>query len=166
MRQEFFKLLLEAMRKNPNIFFLTGDLGFGLADEIFAEFPNHAYNVGASEMAMIDMAIGLAYEGKIPFCYSITTFLLYRPFEALKTYCNHESLNVNLVGSGRNKSYLHDGISHWSDDAWKLFDNGHALLDNLLDNFIAFWPDNNEQMEANFDIMLENNKPSFISLLR
>lgn len=65
---------------------------------------------------MIGTAIGLAYSGYTPLCYSITPFLLYRPFEMLRNYVNHELVPIKLIGSGRDKDYSHDGFTHWSED--------------------------------------------------
>jgi transketolase len=65
---------------------------------------------------MIGVAVGLAYSGYVPVCYSITPFLLYRPFEMIRNYVNFEKLNIKLVGSGRDKDYSHDGITHWGED--------------------------------------------------
>jgi transketolase len=81
MRKQFAKLLFEAMAKNENIYLITGDLGYGLWDQIRDTYADRFYNVGSSEMAMMGMGIGLAMEGKVPFVYSITPFAIYRPFE-------------------------------------------------------------------------------------
>lgn len=158
MRALFSKLLLEEAKKNKDIVVLTADLGYGMWDEFQKELPGQFYNVGASEQAMMDIAVGLAYAGDIPVVYSITTFLLYRPFETIRTYINHENLNIKLVGSGRNHDYAHDGISHWSDDA--------AIILNTLPNIKQFWPKDEEDMERQFNTFINNGKPSFISLKR
>lgn len=73
-------------------------------------------NVGSSEQLMIGVAIGLSYSGYIPVCYSITPFLLYRPFEFIRNYLSHEQVPVKLVGSGRDRDYDHDGFSHWAEE--------------------------------------------------
>ena len=39
----------------------------------------------------------------------------------IRNYVNYEKIPVKLIGSGRDRDYEHDGISHWSDDAYKLF---------------------------------------------
>jgi transketolase len=65
---------------------------------------------------MIGMAVGLAQSGYIPVCYSITPFLLYRPFEQIRNYLNHDEIPVKLVGSGRDRDYGHCGFTHWSED--------------------------------------------------
>ena len=87
-----------------------------MLDDIFRDFPDRAINVGASEQLMIGLAVGLAYSGLEPVCYSITPFLLYRPFEMIRLYLDHENATVKLVGSGRDKDYGHDGFTHWAVD--------------------------------------------------
>lgn len=65
---------------------------------------------------MVGAAVGLAHQGYIPVCYSITPFLLYRPFEFIRNYLSHEQAPVKLVGSGRGKDYSHDGFTHWAEE--------------------------------------------------
>jgi len=115
-RGTFAKELFSKMKENSNIYLLTGDLGYGMFDTFPLTFNNRYVNCGASEQVMLDIACGLAIQGKIPFVYSCTSFLLCRAFETIRTYINYEKLNVKLVGSGRDKDYLQDGISHWAED--------------------------------------------------
>lgn len=164
MRGYFAYELHQQMKKNKNVILLTGDLGYGMFDAIRDELPAQFINVGAAEQAMVGIACGLAMEGKIPFCYSITTFLLYRPFETIRTYVNHEKLNVKLIGSGRNRDYAHDGISHWSDDAWNLFDT--AGSEPMFENIRAFWPDEKEEIPDLVKLFIETKDPCFLSLRR
>ncbi len=98
MRKLFAQLLFEEMSKNEDIYLITGDLGYGLWDQIRDNFPNRFYNVGSSEMAMMGMGVGLAMEGKIPYVYSITPFAIYRPFEMIRNYLAHEQIPVNIIG--------------------------------------------------------------------
>ncbi len=97
-RKLFAQLLLDEMAVNDNIYLITGDLGYGLWDKIKDTFPDRFYNVGSSEMAMMGMGIGLAMDGKIPFVYSITPFAIYRPFEMIRNYLDHEKIPVNIIG--------------------------------------------------------------------
>ena len=76
MRKLFAKMLHKEMGKNKDICLITADLGYGLWDSIRRDFPERYYNVGSAEQLMIGLAVGLAMEGKIPFAYSITSFLL------------------------------------------------------------------------------------------
>jgi len=155
-RREFVSLLINEMNKNEKIFLLTGDLGFGLFDDIKKDFPNRFINVGSCEQLMLGLAVGLSYEGWIPLCYSITPFLLYRPFEFIRNYLNHELANVKLVGGGRNKDYKTLGFSHWAEDDVKIISS--------LDNIKIYKP---EKMSSEiFKEFIYNNKPSYINLIR
>jgi transketolase len=155
-RQEFVNLLINEMYKNEKIFLLTGDLGFGLFDDIRKDFPNRFINVGSCEQLMIGLAVGLSYEGWIPLCYSITPFLLYRPFEFIRNYLNHELANVKLVGGGRDKDYKNLGFSHWAEDDVKIISS--------LENIEIYKP---EKMSSKiFYDFIYNNKPSYINLIR
>lgn len=148
--------LHQQMRKNTDIWFITGDLGRGAFDEIFRDYPDRSLNMGAAETAMMDIAVGLALSGKKPFVYSITTFLLYRPFEVIRNYINHEKIPVMLVGNGIDKDYHEDGFSHWSEDA-------KATLD-LFPNIQQYWPKDRFHVPGIVQEMLQSNKPSFIGL--
>ena len=97
MRKIFAEKLYDKMKVNEDIYLITGDLGYGLWDKIRDDFPKRFFNVGSSEMAMMGMGIGLAMEGKIPFVYSITPFAIYRPFEMIRNYIDHEKIPVNIM---------------------------------------------------------------------
>lgn len=116
MRKLFSNLLYDEMAVNDKIVVLTGDLGYGLWDKIKLDYPDRFYNVGSAEQLMLGIATGMAMEGKIPIAYSITPFLLYRPFELIRNYLNHEGVPVKLVGGGRDKDYGYLGFSHWAED--------------------------------------------------
>jgi len=64
MRRDFAKMLHREMSTNPDIYLITGDLGYGLWDQVRDDYPDRFFNVGSSEMAMMGMAIGLAMERK------------------------------------------------------------------------------------------------------
>src|SRR3990167_6992230 len=138
MRKLFAQELVKKAKRSKKIWLLVGDLGYGGWDEFFKEFPDRAINCGASEQAMLDIGVGLALEGKIPFVYSIPTFLIYRPFETLRTYINHENIPVQLVGSGRDKDYEKDGWSHDASDI-------KGFLD-LLPNIQQYYPEDQHSL--------------------
>ena len=116
MRRVFANYLLNKMQDDKDIYLLTGDLGYGLFDEIRTSFPNQFYNFGSSELTMVTAACGMAKEHKIPFVYSITPFIIFRPFEAIRNYINHEKTPVRLIGGGRDRDYGYLGFSHWGED--------------------------------------------------
>lgn len=155
--------LYQYMQADLDIWVITGDLGFGMWDRIRDDFPDRFVNVGAAEQSMMGVAVGLALMGKKPFVYSITTFLLFRPFETIRNYIDHEKIPVRLVGSGRDKDYKHDGFSHWSEDITDIFGTGKNLL---YHNIADLWPQKNEEVPKMVNRMVKVNKPWFISLRR
>lgn len=156
MRQEFAEQLYKAMQDNPDIYLLTGDLGFGMWDKIQNMFPERFINTGASEQSLLDIAVGMALKGKIPFVYTISSFYL-RAFETISLYLHHEGIPVRMVGSGRDDDYKHDGFSH---DA--------SMIQDLLKitSIDQYYPDTKEVVPAMLKMMIDNKKPSFISLKR
>jgi transketolase len=158
MRKECMNLLLEQMVANKDIITVTADLGFGLLDQIRNAFPDRFYNVGAAEQLMIGVGIGLAEQCKIPVCYSMSSFLLYRPFEFLRNYVNAESIPVKLIGSGRDKDYSHDGLSHWAHD--------DELVLNALPNIKIFKPASIEELEDQFLDFIYSPVPAYLNLTR
>ncbi len=157
-RRLFADIIFKKMLKNKDIWIITGDLGYKMWDKIREKFPQRFLNVGASEQSMLDIAVGLALEGKIPIVYSITTFLLYRPFETIRNYINNENIPVKLVGAGRNKDYLHDGFSHWAQEDREVL--------KLFKNIKAVWPKTTDEISAIINKMIKSNKPWYINLNR
>lgn len=157
VRKTFVKLLHEEMRNNEDIVFVIGDLGYGHFDKIREEFPDRVFNPGAAEQMMLGMACGLAMEGKIPVCYSMTPFILYRPFEVLRTYIDYEKIPVILIGAGRDKDYSTAGWSHWATDD-KIHLSGFKNIEQV-------WP-NEEELEKSFHSIIESRKPYYINVSR
>jgi transketolase len=158
MRKIFAQLLHTEMASNPDVFLITGDLGYGLWDKVRDDYPERFYNVGSSEMAMMGAAIGLAMEGKIPYVYSITPFAIYRPFEMIRNYLDHENIPVNIIGGGRDKDYGYLGFSHWSHDDKKIM--------NVFPNIISTWPENDGELLDSFQFSLKKQSPTYINLKR
>jgi transketolase len=157
MRKDFAKYLFEEMNNNKKIMVITADIGYGILDELRKKFNERVINVGSSEMLMIGVAVGLFYEGYIPICYTITPFLLYRPFEMIRNYINYENLNIKLVGSGRDKDYIHDGFTHWAEDDVK-------IVSNCFKNIKIYKP--NELTYEIFEDFINSNNPCYLNLKR
>lgn len=158
MRKECITLLEKEMQSNKNIFLLTADLGFGILDNIKENHQDRFYNVGAAEQLLIGAGIGLAESGMIPVCYSMSSFILYRPFEFLRNYVNEERIPVKLIGSGRDKDYSHDGFSHWAHDDEQVL----AALPNIE----IYKPKSIEELELRFKSFLYSDCPAYLNLTR
>lgn len=158
MRPYFAECVHEHMKKNNDIYIVVNDLGYKMWDNIRRDFPDRFINVGAAEQTMIGVGIGLALQGKIPFVYSITTFLLYRPFETIRNYLHYEKIPVKLIGAGRDRDYIHDGISHWAEEDKEVM--------GILKNIKSVWPESREEMPKLVKKLIESNKPWYVNLKR
>ena len=156
MRNCFSSLLKGEMEKNKNIYLMSADLGYNLWDDIKAD--DNFINPGSSEQLMIGMAAGMTLEGKIPVCYSITPFLLYRPFEFIRNYAHYEKLPIKLIGGGRGKDYGNLGYTHWAEEA-------EAIM-KVLSNIETYYPNTKDEVRDIFSEFLYNGKPSYLNLRR
>ena len=158
MRGWFAHELHSQMIENEDIWLVTGDLGYGMFDKIKRDFPERFINTGAAEQAMMGVSVGLAYGGKFPIVYSITPFLLYRPFETIRNYIDRESIPMLLVGGGRDKDYGHDGFSHWSEADRRVME--------LFPQIASCWPENKEEIPELLEEMLKNPRAYYLNLRR
>ncbi len=158
MRRDFHPLLLQHMRADPRIWLIVPDLGYGMMDAIFAEFPDRAFNVGAAEQLAMGVAVGLAEEGKIPVVYSITPFLLWRAAEWLRNYVNHEQVPIRLLAAGRDQDYAHDGFTHDASDDVDLL--------QCFPNIECYWPETVAELPEVTREWLFSPRPSYLNLRR
>lgn len=158
MRGYFAHALHDQMRKNNDVWVVSVDLGYGMFDRIRQDFPDRFINTGAAEQAALGISVGLAKENKVPFVYSITPFLLYRPFETVRNYVHNEGINVNLVGGGRDRDYSHDGYSHWAEEDRKIMEQ--------LDGIKSFWPERKADVNWLVPQAVRDEKPYYINLRR
>ena len=156
MRRYFAEHLKNEITNNKDIILMTADLGFGLWDSIRDEFPENYINVLSSEQLMIGMAAGMCLSGKIPVCYSITPFLLYRPFEFIRNYMNNDKVPIKLIGGGRGNDYAAAGKTHLAPESEKIM--------SVLKNIQCYYPKNKEEMSSVFHEFIYSSNPCYMSL--
>ena len=156
MRKYFAKLLFDKMKEDSNIVLCTGDLGYGIFDDIRLHFPDQFYNFGSSEILMMGAACGMALENKKPFVYSITPFAIFRPFVVIRNYIDHEKIPVTIIGGGRDQDYGYLGFSHWANDDFLFMEN--------FKNIKCFKPSDNKHLEIAIESILDRNVPAYINL--
>lgn len=111
-RKTVIDLMIPYFRRDDRYHLLLGDMGFGTADRLQAEFPDRVTNCGVMEQAMVGIAAGMAIGGMVPVVYSITTFLCFRAFEQIRNDVWLQGLNVKLLGTGCGSTFEHLGKSH------------------------------------------------------
>ena len=153
MRREFGKIIVEIAEKDPSVYLIVGDIGFAIFDEYRTKFPDRFINLGICEQSMISIASGMALEGLKPYVYTITPFLIERPFEQVKLDIDKQNVNVKLVGYA---DYSTQGPTHAEIDGPKLM--------SLFKNIISYFPKDSEETRRFLIKSYEHEKPTFISL--
>lgn len=153
MRKEFGKVIVEIAENDDKVILLVGDIGYGVFDEYRKRFPDRFINIGICEQSLISIASGMALEGLKPYVYTITPFLIERPFEQIKLDINHQNVNVKLIGYA---DYPTQGPSHAEIDGKKLM--------SLFGNIKSYFPINSMETRKFVLESYEHKKPSFISL--
>lgn len=153
MRRKFGKVINELAKKDKKIVLLVGDIGYGIFDDFRTENPNQFYNLGICEQSIISFASGLALEGYKPWVYTITPFLIERPFEQIKLDINQQRANVKLIGFA---DYPTLGPSHSELNDKKLM--------KLFNNIKSFFPRDSKETK-NITMKISKIKgPCFMSL--
>ena len=153
MRTEFSKMIVELARKDKDIVLIVGDIGYKTFDDFINEFPDRFFNFGIAEQTMIGAASGMALEGLKPYVYTITPFLIERPFEQLKLDVDEQNVNVKLVGYA---DYPTQGPTHAEID-------GEQMM-KLFKNIQSYFPKNGKEARESLIKSYNSNKPAFISL--
>ena len=102
------------MKDNHQVYFLTGDLGFHVVENIHEDFPTRFINVGVAEQNLIGIAAGLALAGKKVYVYSIIPFITMRCYEQVRDDLCYHNLDVTLIGAGSGLSYGILGSTHFA----------------------------------------------------
>ena len=154
MRKAFGETILELGERDLRVVILNGDVVQNMA-EFAAKYPNRIDNVGLVEQTMLEMAAGMAIENLRPIVYSLTPFVLERPFEALKVDIHIARLPVMLVGYS---DYPTHGPTHRPLNA-----EGLAAL---FPDMRSYFPKDGTETRAAMLDAYDYGGPSFISLKR
>ena len=153
MRREFGKIIDKLAKKDKNIFLLVGDIGYGIFDDFRNNHPKRFLNLGICEQSLIGVAAGMSLEGLKPWVYTITPFLIERPFEQVKLDIDQQKANVKLVGFA---DYPTLGPTHSELNARKTA--------NLFKNIKSYFPQNSQQTKKFVIECYKNKGPNFVSL--
>ena len=152
MRKVFGKLMVDLAKKDKSIILLTGDVEHEM-DLFKKKFPKRFFNTGLCEQSMISLASGMASEGLKPYVYSITPFLLERPFEQIKIDVDEQNLKVVLVGYA---DYPNHGPTHRALNEKKLV--------SIFKNIDGYFPKNQLDTQKAILDSYKKKKPAIICL--
>lgn len=100
---------------NDKVVVLEADVGSSTKSILFGkEFPKRYFNVGISELNMVNMSAGLALEDYIPYVNTFAVFMASRALDPVQSLIGYDKLNVRLCGTYSGLSDSYDGASHQS----------------------------------------------------
>ncbi len=153
MRRVFGKIINEFAKEDKKIVLLVGDIGYGIFDDFRKDNPKRFFNLGICEQSLIGVAAGMSLEGLKPWVYTITPFLIERPFEQIKLDINQQKANVKLVGFA---DYPKLGPTHSEINAKKMM--------TFFKNIKPYFPKNSKETIKAIQNSYKNIGPNFISL--
>ena len=156
MRNEFAQSIINAKSENNNLVFITGDLGYMALEKVEQTYGEHFINAGVAEQNMVTVAASLAYEGFVPFVYSIAPFVTLRPYEQIRNDVCLHNLPVKIVGNGGGYGYGIMGATHHNPE-----DIG-AL--RMLPNMRIYVPLVAEDVEQCVQQMIADKNPNYLRL--
>src|ERR1019366_7390380 len=113
MRPAFGRALVELGRANPDVVVLSADVSNSDFTYMFQEaFPDRFINVGIAEQCLIDVAVGLAYSGKVPFATTFAFLHATRALEPIRTHLCLGGANVKLMAPYGGLSPMQEGPTH------------------------------------------------------
>ncbi len=112
-RDAFIEEINERLKTDKDIYFLSADFGAAALDELREKYPENFIHCGISEQAMIDIATGLALEGKKVFCYAMAPFISLRAIEQIKCGPSMMDLPICIMSVGIGIGYADAGPTHY-----------------------------------------------------
>lgn len=157
-REAFGESLVEVGTANPDVVVLVADVSSSVMTDYFAEeFPERFFNVGIQEAGMVDVAVGFALAGMIPF---VNTFagLFLRTMEQIRTCVAYAKTNVKLVGGYCGVSDFKDGPTH------------HSIVDiaimRAMPNLVVIGPADATEVKKILPLVAEYDGPVYMRISR
>jgi transketolase len=156
MRKEFAQAIINLSSENDKIIFLTGDLGYMALEGVKESLGERFINTGVAEQNMTAMAASLAYEGFLPFIYSISPFVTLRPYEQLRNDICLHNLPVKVIANGGGYGYGIMGSTHHN-----IEDIGSM---RILPNMKIFVPFTKQDVHSAVKQMAGDSSPNYLRL--
>jgi transketolase len=159
MREGYGRALAAYASLNPKVVAVDVDTSASTLSNFFAkEYPQRFYNVGIAEPCAVDVGVGLALGGFIPFINAFAALLALRSLEQIRTCVCYANTNVKIAASYAGLSDFKDGATHF------------AVTDiaNLraLPNMTVIVPSDAEQAAAFIPLVAEFLGPVYLRINR
>jgi transketolase len=115
MRLAYGQALVKLGQTHPDVVVLSADVSNSDHSYMFQEaFPDRFVNTGIAEQSLVDVAVGLAYSGKIPFANTFAFLFATRALEMVRTHLCYGEANVKMMAAYAGLSDSYDGPTHHS----------------------------------------------------
>lgn len=159
IRVAYGEALAELGEVNDKIVALDADLSHSTMTYKFADkFPERFFNAGIAEANMVDMAVGLASMGYIPFVSTFAIFGTGRAYDQVRNGCAYGGFNVKFAMSHAGVTLGEDGGTHQAIE-------DIALMRVIPDMTVIVPCDANETKRA-VKAMTEMKGPAYLRMAR
>jgi len=156
MRGEILDSVFERMRINPDIYFLSADMGINLVEKFQSAYPDRYLNVGIAEQNLIGISAGLANLGYRPFAYTISNFLIHRCLEQIRNDIGMHNYPITLLGTSTGYDNAPLGPTHHIVDDWGVL--------KCIPGIDIYCPSSVTYASSVVDTILETGKPAYVRI--
>lgn len=158
-RQAYGQALADYGAVNPDVVVLDADVSSSTLTSYFAQrFPQRFFNLGVTEASMVDVGVGLALGGKIPFVNTFAALLALRACEQIRTCVSYAVTNVKLIGG-------YSGISDYKDGPTHFATNDVSVV-RSLPGMVVLAPADNREAAAMVQVIAEWHGPVYARISR
>ncbi|NLF74746.1 MAG: transketolase family protein [Chloroflexi bacterium] len=158
-RQAYGVALAEYGDLNDAVVVLDADVSSSTLTKFFADrHPARFFNMGVTEASMVNVGVGLALGGKIPFVNTFAALLTLRACEQIRTCVAYAHTNVKLVGGYAGLSDYKDGPTHFAT-------NDIALM-RAMPNMVVLAPADNREAARMVQVIAEYPGPVYMRISR
>ena len=158
-RQAYGMALAEYGDVNPDVVVLDADVSSSTLTKYFADrHPTRFFNMGVTEASMVNVGVGLALGGAIPFVNTFAALLTLRACEQIRTCVAYARTNVKLVGGYAGLSDYKDGPTHFAT-------NDVALM-RAMPNMVVLAPADNTEAAMLVPVIAEHDGPVYMRISR
>lgn len=113
VRKAYGEALVALGHANPDVVVVDADVSNSDHSYMFEEvFPHRFFDVGISEQALVDVSVGMANGGLIPFANTFAFLFASRALEMIRTHLCYGRANVKLMAAYSGLSPCFDGPTH------------------------------------------------------
>ncbi len=158
-RQAYGIALADYGDLNEAVVVLDADVSSSTLTKFFADrHPARFFNMGVTEASMVNVGVGLALGGKIPFVNTFAALLTLRACEQIRTCVAYAHTNVKLVGGYAGLSDYKDGPTHFAT-------NDIALM-RAMPNMVVLAPADNREAARMVQVIAEYPGPVYMRISR